>query len=117
MASSKQLAEVYGDYKSHFLTHVANKLYDNNTWKASSTKVHMRELVVPSIHRYVFEHSILSRCSEEENKIQYTEPFCQLETVGKIGEMLDTSELPRFHKNGDVSFVAPWGVVLEDVVY
>ena len=101
--------QAFSDYKHYLVQQLAAKLYENNTWKSFSINGHTRDLNIPGIHRFVFEEFSKETGQEKEDRLTFN-------NIKSITDSLIGVDLTRFHKNGDISIVAPWGIPLVDVI-
>ena len=77
-----------------------------------------RELVISSTHRLAFTCCLGAKCEHSElTEIKKKYAKFSLLSISRINKVLTNTPLCRFHKNGDLTVMAPWGVLKEDITF
>lgn len=111
------LEKIFKSYVENLRKIVKNKLNDNNNSKAFSVEGHQRLLTLPGHHRLTFMVMFSNAFNDSDEVVEQKDKkfiSISIETMERLGKLLSFCNFVRHHKNGDITIIAPWGVIDDD---
>ena len=60
------MVKCFEDMGKHLIVQLKTKIYDNNTWKATSVEGHRKVISVSHFHRLLFNYIVAKKMQKEE---------------------------------------------------
>ena len=105
---SKILIQIYNDQFSFLQKTISKKINQNNTFKQGNK----RDFTVENIHKILYSQFVISKVSAAE-RIGTTFEI-NFKYLDRVNDVFNCSPV-RFHYNGDITIVTPFGYCLNDI--
>lgn len=113
------LKDFYTDVSGNLLKIISQKLRDSNRMQSNLNDPHLRSVNVPEVHRLVFAgiYANLFQPNEKEPSkcLEKDSPKFILSSQLRVSDVLSAPNTLKIHKIGDITLIAAWAVVTEDV--
>ena len=115
------LKDLYRNLFNGTAKSVKKKLKDANTLKSNFANPHNRQVVIPGVPRLLFSalYSGLLLPKENSRKVnpgKRTSPLFELKYLHRLEKVFSSDSLSKIHSGGDVTIIAPWMVLKENIV-
>ena len=109
------LQAYFKDNVLNFFEQLKKKINDGNVVKSSAANPHRRECFVGNIHNLTF--SVLACKCRPSEKVERNAKVVKfnLYSLSRMEQLFQAVDLIRFHKTGDITLCAPWGILKEDI--